>query len=242
MTNYLLKTICEDGVWRKIVNVSSATNPRHSIKCFEIANMPSTMDLGIHLATQWGPLLSGGSHQNGGGQSKSSQDLCCRWRYISFERAFHRPARKTDSLRGETYSVLAEANDWTVAADLEGLSRYPQFLRRMDAVHQEDGCCSSGGWMLFIRRMDVVHQEDGCCSSGGWMLFIRRMDVVHQEDGCCSSGGWMLFIRRMDVVHQEDGCCSSGGWMLFIRRMDVVHQEDGCCSSDASILVELTLP
>lgn len=33
-------TICEDGVWRKTVNASSAAVLRNSITCSQIANMP----------------------------------------------------------------------------------------------------------------------------------------------------------------------------------------------------------
>ena len=62
----------KNGVWRKTVNVSSAANPRHSIMCSQITNMPSTPS--VHVATQQGPKGNGGSHQNGSSQSKFSQD------------------------------------------------------------------------------------------------------------------------------------------------------------------------
>ena len=46
-------------------------------------------------------------------------------RFISCARALHTSAERDVKLPGESF---IEANDWTVAADLEGLRHYPQVL------------------------------------------------------------------------------------------------------------------
>ena len=99
----------------------------------------------VHVATQRGPKGSGGSHQNGGSQSKFSQD------YIAAEGIFLARGLFTTLQETQTPSrrdILAEANDWTVAADLEGLRHYPQLLR--DSGRRPDVVLASSSSDAFI--------------------------------------------------------------------------------------------
>ena len=94
------------------------------------------------MATQLVPKRSGGSHQNGGGRRKLG--------------GFHYPARKTDSLRAGTF--FAEANDWTIAADLEGLRHHPQLLR--DSSRKPDVILASlSSDFFFLVELRVPREE-----------------------------------------------------------------------------------
>ena len=94
-------------------------------------------------------------------QSKFSQNyivyiillLYCR-RYISCERAFHYPTRNTNSFR----DILAEANDWTVAVDLEVLRHYPQLFR--DSGRRPDVVLASLSSDAFILVELTVSRND----------------------------------------------------------------------------------
>ena len=57
----------------------------------------------------------------------NSRKIILQRKVYFLREGFHYPARKTDSLRGETFSH--RLNDWTDAADLEGLRHYSQLLR-----------------------------------------------------------------------------------------------------------------
>ena len=112
--------------------------------CSQIANMPSTM-----VGTTWrhNKVLKEvvastkmAKWQNGG-QSKFPQD-CVAAEGIFLAGGILLPRKK--SRLPPRRDILAEVDDWTIAADLEGLRHYPQLLRDSGRVptpleHKEFG-------------------------------------------------------------------------------------------------------
>ena len=92
--------------------------------CSQIANMPSAT-VGTHGDTFKVLKGSGRSHQNGCGQSKFS--IVLQRKVYFLREGFSLPCKKNKL--PPRRDILAEANDWTVVADLEGLRHYPQLIR-----------------------------------------------------------------------------------------------------------------
>ena len=104
--------------------MSSAANPRHSIMCSQIANMPST------TCATWrhNKVLKEVVEATKMAVARANSRKIILQRKVYFLReGFSLPCKKhkLPSRR----DILADANDWTVAADLEGLRHYPQLLR-----------------------------------------------------------------------------------------------------------------
>ena len=126
-------TICRSGVWWKTLNTGSVAGPRHCITCSAIARMP------LPTVGTWrhNQVLREVCEAAKAAVSKANSRTIANQRKIYFLReGFAHLCRKR--CQTPRRDILAEANDWTVAADLEWMRNYPLVLiesgKRPDSV------------------------------------------------------------------------------------------------------------
>ena len=157
---YLLKTICEDAIWRKTVNVSSAANLRHSIFALKLQICPRQWYTWRHNKVLKEVVEATKMEV---ARANSRKIVLQRKVYfllegfsISCKKNKHPPMR----------DILAEANDWTVAADLEGLRRYSQVLR--DRGMRPDVVLVSSSILVELTvPWEDTFRSERCAENGG---------------------------------------------------------------------------